>query len=119
MELIDLKNEILTSVKAMQKGRTLLSSAGETLARAISDYDKQLAVTMIQLRNGVTMNLEGNEIENPPTTITEKIAKGICYESKFAVEMAQVSYKVVCLKLDALKVEVSSLQSLLKYFEVV
>ena len=88
---------------------------GKDKAVSIGEYEKVLAQTLIQLKNGKAMKLGEDEIVNPPATITVQIAKGICFKEKIAMELAESKYKSAVVGLEAVKTTIVALQSILKY----
>lgn len=117
-------SESVTVAECMNKRivelRTLreqLEQAGKEKASSMIDYEKQLAVTMIKLRNGTQMSLDNERIVDPPTTIMEKVAKGICWEAKLKADTAEVRYKSLTIKMSALQAEINCFQSINRYLK--
>ena len=89
----------------------------ESKASKETEYEKALAITLIKLKNGVKFRFEDQDVINPPTTIVEKIAKGICWNEKLAMEESDMSYKSAITNLNAVQSELNALQSLHKYLQ--
>ena len=119
MELIKLTDKIQEKIDLLAKGRQELSSRAVAKANASSDYDRQLAVTLISLKNGVEHILDEVSIINPPASTSERIARGLCYKQKLAMELADTLYRNAVIGMSALEAEVNACQSILKYLEEV
>ena len=98
-------------ISLLEKCRGQLQSRAEERARAISDYDKALAVTMLKMSNGQVMELDGNKIENPKTTVIEKLAKGYCWKERLEMEKAESMYKSLITAINCVQAELNGLQS--------
>ncbi len=112
MELVKIAEKITSKIGALEKGRGELKAKGERSAQAEADYDKAIAVTLIQLRNGVEFDLEGHKIKDPPATITEKIARGICYKQKLEMELAQSDFKATVSAMNSVMSELNAYQTI-------
>ena len=117
LDLVEIADLIRQKVQLLEKGRGLLENAAKEKSCAISTYDKKLAVVLIKLKNGQTLSLEGNEVTNPPATISEKIAKGICSNEKLDMELAEARYKCVLSKQESIQAELNGYQSIFRHLE--
>jgi hypothetical protein len=115
MEVTQVAKAIEEKIKLLEMGREALKEKALAKAKAISEYEKALTLTIIKLRNGVEFEFEGERIVNPPTTLIEKIAKGICFNEKLQMEEAEAEYKVVITKLEAIEAELNGYQSINRY----
>ena len=86
-------------------------------AVALSEYDRQLAVTLIKLRNGKEATLDGETIQSPPATITEKIAKGVCWEAKLNADTKEGELKALQSTMNAIMAELNGLQSIYRHLD--
>ncbi len=77
MELQKIADEIKFKVDELKKSRETLEKRGNEKATKAAEYDRDLAITIIRLKNGESLDIEAYKIEKPPVTLTEKIAKGI------------------------------------------
>lgn len=91
-----------------------LEQAGLEKASTSADYDKAIAVTTLQLRNGGIKEWEGESVGTLPATLIPAIAKGICYKEAFDKEMGETGYKSLTTKIDANKAVLNGLQSINK-----
>ena len=111
------KEYIENLIKEIGECRREIEAKGKAKAKAISDYDRKMAVTLATLRNSENYILAGQTYKTPPVTIMEKIAKGICSDECYAREVAESSYKAVISNLEALKAQLNGYQSVYKYSE--
>ena len=95
MDIVNIAQNIQEKIKTLELGRELLKERAEEKAEAIANYEKQIALTLIKLKNGVEFELDGEKIVNPLGSVLEKIAKGICYKEKLSMELAEAQYKNV------------------------
>jgi hypothetical protein len=99
------------------KCRREIEEKGKAKAKAVSDYDRKLAVTLATLRNADSYELSGKTYKAPPVSIAEKIAKGICSEERYQLEIAESGYKACISNLEALKSQLNAFQSLYRHQE--
>ena len=101
-------------IKLLETGRGRLEKDSFEKASNLALYEKELAKTIIKLKNGEEMELEGAKIQNPPTTIMEKIARGLCYQEKMNADLAETTYKSTIVKIQTVQAELNAYQSLYK-----
>ena len=118
MSVIETAKKIESKIHLLEKGRGALQELACNRAIKLGQYDCQIAVTAIKLRNGVTMTLQGETIKDPPATITEKIAKGICWQERVDCEQADTEYKLAIKKLDCVCAELNGYQSINRYLDI-
>lgn len=109
-------------IKLLVKGRFQLEERAKYKAEALSNYDRKLAIVIIKLRNGEPISIDQKEdtiVKNPPATLIEKIARGVCWEEKLAMELADAEYKLTIEKLKAVESELNGYQSINRYLEKV
>lgn len=114
MDVIEISKQIELKIKQLELGRQMLREVLDERAIKISNYEKMLAITMIKLKNGEELSIEGNKIVNPPATSIEKISRGICYKEKLEMEEADAKLKAHYVKINALTSELMALQNLNK-----
>ena len=112
MELINIANQMQKLIDDLSKLRLSLRLFGEKKAQAISDYERSIARTMIRLKNGIEFDLDGDKVINPPTTITEKIARGLCWKEKLQAEETEITYKSLIVNIEVIKSQLNALQSI-------
>lgn len=117
MEIVFVAKKIEEKIKTLEVGREILKDYAKDKANTISKYEKQIAIILIKLRNGVEFELEGEKIKNLPTTIMEKIAKGICFQEKLDMELAEAQYKNAIVGMSAISAELNGYQSIFRHLE--
>jgi hypothetical protein len=117
MDVITIAKRMNHRINALRLAREGLKSLAEAKALAISQYERELAVTILRIRNGMEVELDGYHITNPPVTIIEKIAKGKCWEKKLEMEKAEAFYKAEIVNMAALGAELNGYQSINKYIK--
>lgn len=116
-DIITIAEQITKKNQEIDLIRREIRQRGEDKATTESEYDKVIAVTLIKLKNGYAFELDGNTIQNPATTIMEKLAKGICWHEKLNMEKADANYKSIISNLEAAKSQLNALQSLNKHLD--
>lgn len=117
MEIVEVADNIQELIKEIGKCRREIEDKGKAKAKAISDYDRKIAVTLATLRNTEEYTLAGKTYKTPPVTIAEKIAKGVCSEERYAMELADSGYKATISNLEALKAQLNGYQSIFRHLE--
>ena len=117
MEAIKVANEMRRVIGCIRKKREELTTLADDRATAYGTYEKELAKTLIQLKNGVPMQLGDELIENPPASTAERIARGICYKEKIEMEKTDALYKNGMAELKAMLGELNAMQSIFRYLE--
>ena len=118
--MTDIKNiadEILGKIKLLERMQVEIRDRSVEKAQNGAEYEKQLAIVIIKLKNGVEIELEGNKICNPPATILEKIARGICWESKLKADESEALYKSLIANIDSVQSQLNGLQSINRYLD--
>ena len=116
-DIIDVAEKIRLKIEALELASSTLDQKGNKKAKAIADYDKMLAITLIRLRAGHKLSLDGQTIQNPPATIMEKIAKGMCSDERMALEIAESGYKSTISKIRALEAALNGYQSIFRHLD--
>lgn len=118
-DIVNISNEIQSKIKILVDCRSKLKEKGEIKSKTIADYDKSIALVIMGLKNGKEYKLDnGLEFEfiiNPPVTIIDKIAKGLCYKEKLAMEVAESDYKSLLTFIDCVQAELNGFQSINRY----
>lgn len=112
-DLMFVHTESLESMKIKLKERA------HRKAKSIADYDKFLAITIIKIRNGKEVTFEGEVIKDPPVTLIEKLAKGICYSQRLEMETAEAEYKSLITAIETTKAELNGLQSINRHLDTI
>ena len=117
MEIIAVANEIENRIKMLETGRKQLQIRSARRADTIGQYEKVLGVTIMRLKNGVEFTLDDVEISNPPATITERIARAICFQAKIDMEQAETEYKNAVKGLECIQAELNGYQSIFRFLD--
>ena len=117
MELKKVADEIESRIKLLGVARKDLRNRAENKALKTGQYEKKLAQVIMQLRNGVALELNGQKIKDPPTTIIEKVARGICWEEKIETDLAESEYRLALVGISSLETEIQGYQSIFKYMD--
>ena len=115
MELMQTSKKIEEKIKTLELGRDILKEYAKNKAETISNYEKQMAIVLIRLKNGSEFDLEGEKIKNPPASIMEKIAKGVCFKEKLDMELAEAQYKNAIVGMGAIEAELNGYQSINRF----
>ena len=117
MEVYDIAQQIEKKAKLLDKALIELKKRGEQKSDKSAMYDKQIAITIMKLRNGESLTFEGQEIKDPPVSVTEKIAKGLCYGFKLDMDSADTSYKTILEQIDIIKTQIMAYQSIYRHLQ--
>lgn len=109
MDIIKVKDCIEKLISEIGHCRRDIETKGNARAKAISNYDKQLKIAIVVLKDGGKF----------PATLIEKIAKGVCCDHREQLELAEVAYKACISNLEALKAQLNGYQSIYKHMDSV
>jgi len=111
-DVINISNEIEKKIKLLERMRVEIRERAESRAITMAEYDKQLAITIIRLKNNNIEEWEGEEMIKLPATIIEKTAKGICWKAKLEMEKADALYKSLISNINSVQAELNGFQSI-------
>lgn len=117
MEGIKIARKIEEKIQLLEEGRQQLLDKAKFKAETISNYERKMAIVLIKLKNGEPLSLDSNVIEKPPASVMEKIARGICWEEKLQMELAEAEYKIVIDKLRSVQAELNGFQSMNRHLD--
>ena len=117
MEIISVAQKIENKIADLERDSKHLQTRARARAKTSAIYDRELAKTLMALKNGKQFKLDNQTIESPPATITEKIAKGIVWREKFAMDKADLLYKNNVEWLRNLQAILNGLQSINRYLQ--
>ncbi len=115
MDIIEIAKRMNHRINELNTKRKELEDLSIKKAQSLGNYEKVIALTIMKLRNGFEMELDGEKVKNPQTTVTEKIAKGICFQEKIDAELAESKYKLTIVSMEAIKAELNGYQSISKH----
>jgi hypothetical protein len=122
MEIIDIANKIIEKIKLLELMRKEIKERAVNKARLNAEYDKQMALVIIQLKNGKIFKifeLDGEHIDGVklPANLLEKIAKGLCWEARLKADEAEALYKSVISNIDSVQAELNGMQSINRHLD--
>ena len=115
--VVEVAQQIQAKIDEITAIRGIIKARGNDKARAIAEYDKALAMAIWDMRQGVPVELDGKTIENPPSTLIERLAKGVCWQEREKMETAEAMYKSAVSYLDSTCAQLNALQSLNRYLD--
>ena len=115
--IIQIADNIQKLIAEIGKCRREIEGKGNTRAKAIRNYDMQLAIALATLREAESYELAGRKYQAPPVTIMEKIAKGICAPQREDLEIAEAGYKAAISNLEALQAQLNGFQSIFRHLD--
>jgi hypothetical protein len=121
VDIIEISKEIRDKIIEVDKIRASIRNRGLAVSLVTSEYDKNLAISIIKLRNLTSedeIELEGEVIKGPiPISIIEKLAKGLCYCEKLELDKAQALYKSATSNLNCVLAQLNAYQTLNKHLD--
>jgi len=117
MEVTKISQKIEECIGRLRSMQKEIKMRSEKRAEANSNYDKQLAITLVKLANNRPIEFEGEVLENVKTTVAEKIAKGICWESKLEMDKSDANYKSLITNIEAEKSILNGYQSINRHLD--
>lgn len=117
-DIFEIAKKIHAKIAELENLRESILPASTQKATDNSNYERELALTIVKLKNGAINDFEGIEIPSPcPVTLIKDIAKGICFKESFKKEDSDGAYKGLITIIDSVKAELNGLQSLNKNLE--
>jgi hypothetical protein len=111
-DVVDVAECIDGKIDELEQLKTALEAMPDLVAASSAEYEKKLAKTIIQLKNGVSFKLEGVEVSKPLTSITEKIARGLCWLAAMEAQANELKYKILNKKIDIVEAQLNGYQSI-------
>jgi len=119
MDVVKCAKIIEKIVAEIGEVRKMIKATGEAKAKAMSAYDKSLAVTLAELGHNENYELSKKTYKQPPITLRKTIAKGIVADFLEEREIADSGYKACISNLEALKAQLNGYQSIYKHIDSV
>ncbi len=120
MEVIEIAGVMQGKILELEQGRKIIAKRGTEKAVAISNYEREMSLTILKIKNGKITEFEDEIIDKKlPANLVEKIAKGMCWKEKLEVEKTEALYKAGIVGMQSIMAELNGLQSLNKYLEKV
>jgi len=106
MEAISIAHKIVDLIDNLRQLSSELEPLVYDMANATGEYDKALAVKIIELK-----------AKGTATTICEKLARGECYKDLVKKELAIALYKIKIKKIDCAQSSLNGYQSVNKHLD--
>ena len=116
-DVILVQQKIQEKISLMERERPKLDTLAREKAIYAANYDKAIAITIMKLNAGKPIKLGDEVIESPAKSIMEKLAKGICYNERLDMDVAEANYKSQVQKLDCVKAELNGYQSMNRHLD--
>lgn len=117
MEITQVAELIEAKIKLLEIGRKELQIRAEARSQANAEYERKLAQTILMLRSGEEVTWGGEKIKDLPTTLIEKVARGICDREKLNLELKESEYRNAIIGLQTIQAELNGLQSVFRYLD--
>ncbi len=117
MPVAQTAERIESKIRLLEQGSLKIDPAITAYVAAAAEYDKQIAITEIKLRNGKPLTLDGEAIKDPPVTIIKDIAKGYCWEYKLRSDDALEKLRAIYKKLGYVESQLNGWQSINKHLD--
>ena len=114
-DVIQISTQIQAKIQELDRALAQVALRADSKAIAIAEYEKVLAITILKLKNGKDMELGGERVGTSPVSVMEKIAKGICWQEKLAMEKADAQYKNLMAGLKVCEAQMNALQSIFRH----
>lgn len=116
MELIDIVNKINEINKRLEASIKIVEQRSKDKATSIAEYRKQIAITILKIKNKTITEWEGQEINVTAASSIEKIANGICWKEKLKADEAENMYKAAITNVSSLQSMLNGYQSINRHF---
>lgn len=115
MTPLDVADQIHRKIDDLDKAKNELKKRSEKKAETSANYDKAVAIVLIGLRNGKPYEMNGVSIADPPATIMDKVARGICWQEKLNMDLAEGEYKSLITGIEMIQSQLMGWQSINKF----
>lgn len=115
MEVTQIAQKIEERIKLLEQTRPKLKSYGEDKAERLALYERELALTIVKLRNNGIEEWEGMNVKDLPASVVEKTAKGMCSDFSLEVEKAEANYKSLITYIQMVECELNAYQSIFRH----
>jgi hypothetical protein len=118
-EIIGIAQEIKIKIGLLEKMRVEIRNRAEQKAIKGAEYDRALALTILKLKNGAVIDLDGEPVEGKklPANLIDRVARGICWREKLEADKAEALYKSLISNIDSVQAEMNGLQSINRHID--
>ena len=121
MEVLQVSKKIVEKVELLEMARDKLKEYAEDKARALVEYEKHIGITMVELKNGKSFQVDddGQKVVLSTTTASnaKDIAKAVCSEYSLKMQLAEALYKNCIVQIEAIKAELNGYQSIFRHLD--
>lgn len=114
-DLIALNRLMGKKIKLIEEDTLALEQLAINKAQTLSIYEKAVGLTIMQLKNGGSVEVDGVSITNPPATIAERIARAACWQECLEKEKAEALYKAAITRISSRSAQLNGYQSMNRY----
>jgi len=116
-DLPQIAQTIQAIVEQIGSFRRQLEGLGGDKAQTLAQYDRKICTTLVGLREGESYKIGEKKIKQLPVSILDKVAKGICWEERLQMELAEAKYKACITNIEALKAQLNAQQSIYRHLD--
>jgi len=118
MEITSIAKQIQGHIGLLEIGRKELQKRAEEKAKAMSECEKQMAITIIHLAiDKEVLDGDGELIKDIGATNREVLAKGVCNKHRYEMDLATSRYKNAVTGLTVIMAELNALQSIFRHLD--
>lgn len=115
MDCLDVSKKINLKIVELESLKEVLTVLATDKATMEAQYEKEIALCIVGLKNGRTYFIGQEEIKDVPNAVLEKIARGICWGQKLAMDIAESKYKNTLKIIDITEAQLNGYQSINRY----
>ena len=117
MNVVEVATKIRECIDWLNTSSKRIVDLAKDKALKSSEYEKEVAKTIIRLNNGEELEIDGKKVKDPAKSIIEKLARGYCYKKKLDMETADGVYKSAIAMIDSYKAQLNGWQSYNKHLD--
>lgn len=119
MDLLKVAKLINLKIEELEKLKSDLEPLARDKALKMAQYDLVLAKTIITLRSGVSVEMEGIAVKEESVSLMDKLAKGVIWKEKMEMDLSESLYKNCIKKIDITEAQLNGFQSINRYLSEV
>ena len=118
MDVVKIAVAIQDIIAELGEHRKAIDEAANAKAIAIAEYDRDVAISLVRLKLGEGVEIDGKLVKDPPVGMIDKLAKGACWEACLKKEVAEAKYKSTVTKMEVLMAQLNGFQSVFRHLDV-
>ena len=103
LDIIVVQERIQTKIAQLNKVMLTMPDKIKAKAKTAAEYDRDIAKTIIFLKD-----------EGTAVSIIDKMARGRCWEARYAMEEADAMYRATLSEIEVLKAQLNGFQSIFR-----